>query len=236
METVSFTPIEQRIIRNYARRSHLPGLSDADWPIMNSGVLASSGDAVSYYRRFAEVLPYEKGLFSFETWVAHFEAIHGRKPLTLELMGNEHFMSELNLEGIFINKQPDYRPGIYLRERDLLEINSDLENLPVFFPLLEEAMSLYGCELGFDLIVWKGEGGLNCLLQNTEAYAYWWERLTSLLRSGGSAFIQNPFYMDNNITATSAIGRFQKYMEGKAKVVYDRSDEFNRFYMRIDKF
>ena len=57
-----------------------------------------------------------------------------------------------------------------------------------------------------------------------------------LIRSGGSAFIQNPFYMEDGDTATSALGQFRSRLGSNGYVKYSRSNEFDRFYMRIDKY
>lgn len=205
------------------------------WPMMNSEVSATSCDCASYGRRFQDVFPSEAGIHSFEDWTDNFEMSWGRKPQTLEIMGNYHFLKTLELPGVFVNWTPEYEAGVYVFDEDRLEVNCDIEQISQFKLMLREALG-YICDDGMvDLVVWKGEGGLSCLLQRIEAFSYWWETIAGLLRPGGSAFIQNPFYMEDAQTATAYIGQLRSRLGKNGYVKYSRSNEFDMFFMRIDK-
>lgn len=238
MEFLQRKKRELLITAHYYQRAHFPGIADAGWPIINSGVFADSQDPTSYYARFYCVMPQEESIISFESWVDNFQRGAGRKPLTLELMGNSHFISVLGLEGVCVNKRPEYGTGIYERGDRLVEVNCDMENLPVFFPLLDEAFSSLGQESGVDLIVWKGEGALGYMSPDIEAFEYWWNWTTNLLSSGGSAFIQHPFLMADGESPSAALEEFKTlmYAKGIAEVTYIVEEGERYFYMRIDKF
>ncbi len=236
MEVDQFTPIELAIMAHARMRGMGGSIPDYVWPMMSSDVSTTSYDCAAYGRRFNDVFPCEIGINSFEDWTDNFERIWGRRPQTLEIMGNHYFMETLGLSGVFVNWTPDYEPGIYVYDGSRLEVNGDIEQIAQFKFMLQTALGHTSADGKVDLIVWKGEGGLNCLLPQIEAFAYWWDMFAGLLRPGGSAFIQNPFYMEDGNTATSAVGHLRSRLGSNGHVKYSRSNEFDRFNMRIDKF
>lgn len=235
METYQLSPIELKILAHARMRGMGGSMPNNIWPMMNSEVSATSCDCASYGRRFQDVFPSEAGIHSFEDWTDNFEMSWGRRPQTLEIMGNYHFLKTLELPGVFVNWTPEYEAGVYVFDEDRLEVNCDIEQISQFKMMLQTALDYTGDDGKVDLVVWKGEGGLSCLLPRIQAFSYWWDMIAGLLRPGGSAFIQNPFYMEDAQTATAYIGQLRSRLGSNGYVEYSRSNELDRFYMRIDK-
>lgn len=207
-----------------------------NWSFMGSDIATVSHERAAYGRRFADVFPYERSISSFKGWVEEFQRIWDRRPQALELMGNEHFLTSLNLAGIFVNWTPEYECDVCSFGSSMVEINCDMEQIPDFTKMLDYALCSISPDDGkVDLIVWKGEGALDYLLQESEAFYYWWERLADLLRPGGSAFIQNPLYVEGGQDMISSLNHFAEASAGIVSIVYQSSQDDNRVYIRMDK-
>jgi len=242
MEVLQLSPIEEAITRNaLIKRGRLGNgfYPNDSWPMMNSDTRDDGTSGFySYAARFENVFPSELGINTFESWTDCFERINDRRPIALELMGNAHLLSRLGLPGVFVNWTPDYEEGSYWFDDHRVEINHDIENIPSFLPALTSALYQFAEDGKVDLIVWKGEGGLSSMLHKAEAFEYWWTLLIGLLRNGGSAFIQNPYYMRDGCNISGTLERFEglMYTSGMANIIHDTPEGSRNTYIRIDRF
>lgn len=192
-----------------------------------------------YNRRFSEVLKAGFGMSRIEEWISNFRTNNGRNPVVMEFMGPITLLERLETPGIYVNWDADSKDGITFYNSDVgsrVGINGDIEDLEHFLPRLRVALETFGGGACLDLIIWKAEGALFCLLDTQEAFNYWDELQTGLLQPGGIALIEgydwlpqgeygDRFYLDE------FADRLEK--EGNGRLVYKRD---GCYYMLIENY
>lgn len=188
METIFSNPVEQNIYYYSRWKDRTGHISNTDWRWIHCPL--NGREVYAYNNRFRNLFPEDSGVNGIDQWVEMFRWRNNREPVVLEFMGPRTLLDTLGVPGVYVNWEGGLPDGLTVEDGEggrIVGISSDIENLPFFLPLFDEALEYYN---EADMVVWKAEGGLVFLDPSPSSFCYWFDKLTSILSPGGIALIQ----------------------------------------------
>lgn len=232
METIYSDPVELSIISHSHSKDNIGLYPNSQWRWIDCPI---EGDQrYSYDSRFASLFPEDLGVTGINQWVESFRLQNQRDPVVMEFMGPQTLLNNLKVPGIYVNWDADRQDGLSLEESpygSIVGINCDIENLPLFYKFVSQALDQFGGGNCLDKVIWKAEGGLVFLDPFPESFCYWFDKLTSMLSPGGVALIQGMSNFQSELGIESLrpdIYAEKAQAKGNGRIIYR---EFPEFYI-----